>query len=120
MRRVPAERLSWALLALLLAGSVGAAELGTLFHTPEERARLDRIRRGETAPTAGAPATASASREVTGFVQRSDGRGTVWIDGVPVPVASPRAAPLFDPRAVRAYSERKDPDFKVERKPPAR
>jgi hypothetical protein len=112
VRRVP-ERLFAALL-LLLSAHAAAAELGTLFHTPDERARLDRLRRGETPATAAS--TASANPEVTGYVQRSDGRSTVWIDGVAVPVATPRAQPLFDPKSVRAYADRKDQDLKIERK----
>jgi len=51
--------------------------LGRLFFTPAERAALDR-----------APADAQASAEPTsrtlnGIVRRSDGQGTVWIDGKP-------------------------------------
>ena len=93
-----------ALAALLLclsaaASAADSAALGTLFHSAEERARLDRMRRGEAEPAA-APAPGQASA-VTGFVKRSDGRNTVWIDGRPVPVTSPRAAPLLDPRRVR-------------------
>jgi hypothetical protein len=53
-------------------------------------------------------------RALTGFVQRSDGRTTVWIDGNPVPLNSPRNAKL-DPKAVQAYSP--GDDVKVERKP---
>jgi hypothetical protein len=115
VRPGPVEPRVLALLLMLAAGCAGAAELGTLFNTPEERARLDRLRRGE--PPAGVSAAGSAGpREVTGFVQRSDGRGTVWIDGVPVPVASPRAAPLFDPKGVRGYSDRHDSELRIERK----
>lgn len=116
MRRDRASAALLLLLAAFAAGTAMAAELGTLFTTAEERARLDRLRRGE--PAAQAPAAAGAKREVTGFVQRSDGRGTVWIDGVARAVTSPRAAPLFDPKGVRAYSDRRDGDLKVERKPP--
>lgn len=103
-------------LAVLLSGCAacaGAAELGTLFHTPEERARLDRLRRGEPAPRiGGAP---GVRRELTGFVKRSDGRGTAFIDGVPVPV-SPATSPLLEPGAVRGYAERRNEDLKIERK----
>ena len=86
--------------ACLAAAAAGAAELGTLFTTPEERARLDRIRRGE--PPASEAAAAVPSRGVpvvTGYVKRSDGRNTVWIDGAPVSVGRGSAA-LLDPRAV--------------------
>ncbi len=107
------------LLALLLfsTGPAAAADppLGTLFHTPEERARLDRLRRGEPEPATNAPAP-GASSSVTGFVKRSDGRHTVWIDGAPVTVRGPETAAVFDPRAVRAYTDRKDDSLKIERK----
>ena len=92
------------------------AELGTLFHTAEERARLDRLRRGETPPEGAAQATPGA-REVTGFVKRSDGRGTVWIDGVPVQANTPRARALLDPKSVRG-SSRDDNALRIERLPP--
>lgn len=107
-----------ALLAALLcaAATAGAAELGTLFHTPAERERLDRLRRGEApaAVAAGSP----ARREVTGYVKRSDGLSTVWIDGVAVQVPTSRAAPLLRPGAVRGYADRGEESLKVERRPP--
>jgi len=112
---------SRALLALWLLGAAAAAAaaepapLGTLFHTPEERARLDRLRRGETEP-AGAPAPGRASA-LTGFVKRSDGRHTVWIDGAPVTVRGPQADQVLDPSVVRAYTDRHDESLKIERKP---
>ena len=103
--------------ALLLAcSSAAAAEvpLGSLFHTPEERARLDRMRRGETEPER-APEPGKSS-VVTGFVKRSDGRHTVWIDGSPITVRGTPAGPILDPRSVRAYSDRQDDSLKIERK----
>jgi hypothetical protein len=93
-------------LALLLAGTAHGADLGRLFYSPAEREQLDRLRRGEPAQ-----ATASAAKgghAVTGFVQRSDGRGVVWIDGRPVEVSGRDAKRVFDPRAVSAYSESAD------------
>jgi hypothetical protein len=106
-------------LALCASAPASAADpaLGTLFHTPEERERLDRMRRGEpeSAPASvpGAPGAASA---ITGFVKRSDGRHTVWIDGQPVTVRGTQAAPVFDTRTVRAYSDREEESLKIERK----
>jgi hypothetical protein len=106
-----------ALAALLLAAVItpGAhgAELGTLFFTPAEREEMDRLRRGE-------PATVSAPHDggghaVTGYVKRTDGRATVWIDGRAVSVSDPKSERLLDPRAVSAYSRSAD-DVKVERK----
>src|SRR5687767_398187 len=107
------------LVALALCAWAGTASaltpLDTLFHTPQERERLDRLRRGE--PVA-APATAGEivrNRELTGYVKRSDGRGTAFIDGVPVPV-DPRGTPLLEPGAVRAYTSRPSEDLRVQRK----
>ena len=102
-----------ALAALLLATAARGAELGTLFFTPAEREEMDRQRRGE-------PATAAAPRDagghaVTGYVKRTDGRATVWIDGRPMAVSDPRSERLLDPRAVSAYSRGAD-DVKVEHK----
>jgi hypothetical protein len=112
-----ARRLFAALL-LACASAASAAEipLGSLFHTPEERARLDRMRRGEAEPER-APEPGKSS-VVTGFVKRSDGRHTVWIDGSPITVRGTPAGPLLDPRSVRAYSDRQDDSLKIERKPP--
>jgi hypothetical protein len=98
----------------LAAFGARADELGTLFYTPEERARLDKLRRGESVEQAANPGGIGAPRVLTGFVQRSDGRTTVWIDGNPVTLA-PRSAPKLDPKSVRAYSENGD-GVKVERK----
>jgi hypothetical protein len=99
-----ARRAAFAL-ALLLAGAARAADLGTLFYSPAEREQLDRLRRGEPVH---ATASAKGGHAVTGYVQRSDGRGVVWIDGRPVEVTGHDAKRLFDPRAVSAYSESSD------------
>jgi hypothetical protein len=82
----------------LCAPAAAAQDLGTLFHTPQERARLDRLRRGE--PVEAFAPQGSAPAAMTGFVQRSDGRATVWLDGRPVTVPAARA-PRLDPRWVR-------------------
>ena len=98
---MPTGRPRAALAAALLAASAGAfaaSDLGVLFHTPEERARLDQLRRGD--PVEAAPSVARKA-EVTGYVRRSDGRNTVWIDGHPVATNDRKNDPLFDPRRVR-------------------
>jgi|SRR5688572_3534928 len=105
-----------ALALCALATTAGAAQLDRLFHTPEERDRLDRLRRGEPVATAAGTANEPARRkELTGFVKRSDGRGTAFIDGIAVPVER-NDAPLLDPKSVRAYAGRESDDLKVERK----
>jgi hypothetical protein len=118
---MPIARVERALACLVLAFALGAgaagaaaAELGTLFSTPEERERLDRMRRGETADVAFAPAR---PREITGYVKRSDGRNTVWVDGIAVTPTDPKGGATLDPRSVRAYADRDDAALKIERKP---
>src|SRR5262249_13844105 len=79
-RRVASRALVAAI--LLLAASAARAEdaLGTLFLSAQERAQLDALRRGD-APAPGAAAQpAPREHALTGYVQRSDGRTTVWID----------------------------------------
>ena len=92
------------LAVLLLALATAAAaddSLGTLFLTPQERARLDALRRGDAPATPGTPdAPRARDHALTGFVQRSDGRTTVWIDGRPVSIPARRVPPL-DPRIVQ-------------------
>ena len=98
------RRPSLALFAALAAASsaAGAADdLGVLFHSPEERARLDRLRKGDPVETVSAGPVA-AKPEITGYVRRSDGKSTVWINGVPVTVAGARGDALLDPRTVRS------------------
>ena len=88
------------LLCALLCGPAAASaapDIGTLFHTPEERARLDQLRRGESPDAAPAPGEARTPA-VTGYVRRSDGRNTVWVDGSPLATRDdPRK---FDPRTL--------------------
>jgi hypothetical protein len=89
-----------AIAACLVATAAGAADLGTLFTTPEERARLDRLRRGDPPASETSQVSGRTNAPVmTGYVKRSDGRNTVWIDGSPVAVGKESSA-LLDPRAV--------------------
>jgi hypothetical protein len=71
-----------AILALLaaLSGPVAAQELGRLFFTPEQRAALD-ARRAARLPDKPTAARESPTTRVDGFVARSSGRSTVWVDG---------------------------------------
>jgi hypothetical protein len=83
-------RRAWTLLAgLLLAAGASAAtgqELGRLFFTPQQRAALD-ARRKARVPDQPAAITAaeSPSTRLDGYVKRSDGESTVWLNGQPVP-----------------------------------
>jgi len=99
--RAPARIL--ALMAIALAAGPAAAAtldaLGTLFTTPQERDRLERLRHGEPETQAAVDSGGRTQPAVTGFVRRSDGRNTVWIDGTPVAVRR-GADPLLDPALV--------------------
>ena len=89
------------------------AELRTLFHTPEERARLDRLRRGEPELAA---VVRGRTNAITGFVKRSDGRNTVWIDGVAVPQDATAGSSALDPRNVRDATRAPDlPPLEIKR-----
>lgn len=118
MRIAPVERLiALALALVVLSTGAGASDFGTLFTTPQERARLDRLRRGEAAPDSASSVTPGRAG-ITGYVKRSDGRNTVWIDGIAVTLANPRAAPLLEPKSVRGYGDHDDGSLKIERRPP--
>ena len=97
------QRLAAALMALAATTAFAQESLGTLFMSPEERAKLDALRRGE-AVAPGTSAAPAGEHAVTGYVQRSDGRATVWIDGRAVKLA-PRHAQALEPRIVRDYAE---------------
>jgi hypothetical protein len=83
------KRIAAALLLCHVCGALAAEPLGRLFFTPDERARLDVLRRQPAPrPTAEAAPQDSAPPPVTvrysGMVRRSDGRSTAWINDRPV------------------------------------
>lgn len=67
---------------MLAAAPAAAQELGRLFFTPQQREALDARRKARVpdkpAPT---PLVASPTTRLDGFVRRSDGRSTVWVNG---------------------------------------
>ncbi|MDA8107678.1 MAG: hypothetical protein M0015_03485 [Betaproteobacteria bacterium] len=79
-----------ALLAVLgcaLAGAAQAAraqELGRLFFTPEQRAALEARRKARLPDMPATPVIESPVTTIDGYVQRSGGRSTVWVNGEPV------------------------------------
>ena len=104
-------------LVVILALAAGCAlpaaaadDLATLFFSREERAALDRLRRGEPET----PASRVARHAVTGFVRRSDGRNTVWIDGAPIRLNGSAPEALLRPEAKREAGA--DGGVRVERK----
>ena len=73
-----------ALLVLLPAGQAAAQELGRLFFTPEQRDALD-ARRKARLPDKPAASAPSPTTRIDGYVQRSRGKSTVWVNGEAVP-----------------------------------
>jgi len=65
--------------AAILPTAAAAQELGRLFFTPEQRQTLD-ARRKARVPDKPAAAAAPQMR-LDGYVKRSDGRSTVWVNG---------------------------------------
>lgn len=74
---------------LLLAGPAltQAGELGRLFFTPEERAAMDKERLLAGLPTPRTADIAPSMENVTfnGYVKRSSGASTVWLNGTQHP-----------------------------------
>ena len=70
-----------AALSALASASVSAEELGRLVLTPEQREALDARRRARLPDKPAAAASASPTTRVDGYVQRSGGRSTVWVNG---------------------------------------
>ena len=79
-----------------------AQELGTLFTTPKERGDLERLRRGESI-VPGAATQAPREAVITGYVKRSDGKSTVFIDQQPRPVRDAKLQERLVPRVVQRY-----------------
>ena len=90
------------LFLLLLAASTAAPaqQLGTLFHSAKEREALDRIRRGESVDQVAVPLPDPV---VTGYVKRSDGKSTVFIDKRAYPARDPRMQGAIEPRLIQRY-----------------
>jgi hypothetical protein len=73
-------------LAVLLSQNATAQQLGRLFFTDDQRAALDARRRARVPdkPSA-APVVVSPTTRLDGFVRRSQGPSTVWVNGEQLP-----------------------------------
>ncbi len=80
------------LIALLVPLAAAAQELGRLFFTPEQRAALDARRKARVPDKpAAAPVVASPTTRLDGYVKRSGGPSTVWVNGESVTEGSAEA-----------------------------
>ena len=77
---------------MLVVSCAQAQEIGRLFFTPEQRAALDARRRARVPDKpAAAPIVASPTTRLDGYVRRSSGPSTVWVNGATVDGAAPGA-----------------------------
>ena len=79
------NRLLVLLIGLLLFQDADAQQLGRLFFTDDQRAALDARRRARVPdkPSA-APVVVSPTTRLDGFVKRSEGPSTAWVNGEPL------------------------------------
>ncbi|MGA7984616.1 MAG: hypothetical protein WCA01_05480 [Burkholderiales bacterium] len=76
-----------ALAGILLAAAAASAvaqDLGRLFFTPEQRAELDARRKARVPDRPAAVVTESPSTTLDGYVMRSNGKSTVFLNGEPI------------------------------------
>ena len=87
--------------ATLILGGMTAPcasqDIGRLFFTPEQRAALDGRRKARMPDKPSAvPIVVSPTTRLDGFVRRSDGRSTVWVNGEALGESGPDA-PRIEP-----------------------
>ena len=87
-----------ALLQASTAFTSNAETLGRLFFTPQDRAVLDRARQGIVEKPDQNEMAPSAPPKINGYVARSDGQVTLWVDNEPK--FTQNGAYRFDPSAV--------------------
>jgi hypothetical protein len=85
------------LILFLVMQACAAQELGRLFFTPEERAVLDARRRARVPDKPSAAVVVSPTTRLDGYVKRSRGPSTVWVNGEPLPEGTGEA-PRIGPR----------------------
>lgn len=91
------SKIALGVLALLITGSAFAQEVGRLFFTPDQRAALDARRKARVPDKPSAALVVSPTTRVDGYVKRSTGPSTVWVNGEPLPEGAGEA-PRIGPR----------------------
>lgn len=92
-------RLLLALALFSLFYNVEAQELGRLFFTPDQRAALDARRKARVPDKPAAALVVSPTTRLDGFVKRSAGPSTVWVNGESLQEHSPEAPRIQAGRA---------------------
>ena len=86
------KRLIPLLLCVAFCPEPFAQELGRLFFTPTQREVLDARRRARVPDKpAATPLVISPTTRLDGYVRRSDGRSTVWVNGDTADDSAPQA-----------------------------
>lgn len=94
------------LLLALMALPAASQELGRLFFTPEQREQLDARRKARVPDKpAAAPVVASPTTRLDGYVKRSGGPSTVFINGEPVTEGSAEAPRIGESRTAISVGE---------------
>jgi hypothetical protein len=92
--------MKWVFLILSLTGfslEANGQDLGRLFFTPDQRAALDARRKARVPDRPQAATTVSPTTRLDGYVQRSGGRSTAFINGEAV-LEGTADAPVVDPQ----------------------
>jgi hypothetical protein len=89
---------------LLVPGVALSQELGRLFFTPEQRTALDARRKARVPDKPAAVVVASPTTRLDGYVKRSGGPSTVWVNGEPLPEGA-GDAPRIGPRVSISVGE---------------
>ena len=93
--RVPAL-LAGVFLACAALPAAAQEQLGRLFFTPEQRSALDARRKARVPDKPTANVVVSPTMRLDGYVKRSSGRSTVWVNREALDEASPEA-PRINP-----------------------
>lgn len=94
-------RASLAIVLVAFSAAVPAQQLGTLFHTAKERESMEKLRRGEPVEQA---LILGPDPVITGYVKRSDGKSTVFVDKQAFPVRSQEVQGQLQPGIVERFS----------------
>lgn len=88
----------------VVSGASRSEHVGRLFFTPEQRAALDARRRARVPDKPAAVVVASPTTRLDGFVKRSSGPSTVWVNGAPLTEGTGEA-PRIGPRVSISVGE---------------
>jgi hypothetical protein len=85
-----------AFLLIFFLGNAQAEDLGRLFFTPEQRAALDARRKARVPDRPAVTSAVSPTTRLDGYVKRSGGRSTVFVNGEAL-LEGTADAPVVDP-----------------------